>query len=504
LSHLGERVGLLLVSEFTAPSCVFIDVLPPVTRNVGIDEDRGDRALGLAQAAVDALIRVDNHLVVHLINTVHRADVHTRLIFHSDTRFSNYVWQLSRFPLLNFDSETGGQGMVSQKNVKKSVKQPSIVTRKMRFNRTSTITGIAIVGLSVFSSVASADITIGGNRSRGMGGAGLALPIDIGNNYRLNPAFLAFGSKAPAFQWPGLGYKLSGIGVSDIRDILGDVNQGGLDSDKVIELAQQYADRPVTLAVNADFGLRFAGLAIGARGEVGINTRPNEQLRTWAANGGNLANVDAGSRLDTYGYGTQQFEVGYGNSVRSKMGRLAIGFNARKVTSYYAHKFADRDTIQNSNANGVQNGSGIADDFAKSESFGMDLGVMYSPNGMDNLYIGAVIENFIEPKISFPFEAAGGGQPITANGFDPFKRNLSLGVGYVQDKLLLAADVIDLGNRAGRMETRYGAELTLNKSLVFRAGYNSRTAFTYGFSLGGLNIQLGGQAPITLGSVIRF
>jgi hypothetical protein len=374
----------------------------------------------------------------------------------------------------------------------------------MRLNHTSTIAGVAIVGFSVLSSFASADVTFGGNRSRGMGGAGLALPVDIGNNYRLNPAFLAFGSKAPTFQFPQLGYRLSGIGVGDIRDILGDVDQGGLDSDKVVDLAQQYGDRNLTLAVNADFGIRFAGLAIGARGEVGINTRPNEQLRNWSANGGDLSNVDLGSRLDTYGYGTQQLEVGYGTSVRGKMGRLSIGFNARKITSYYAHKFADRDTIQSSNANGVQNGSGIANDFAKAESFGMDLGVMYTLPGANNLYFGAVIENFIEPKIAFPFEAAGGGQGITPNGFDPFARNMSVGVGFVQDKLMLAADIIDLGNRAGRMETRYGAELALSKSLALRAGYNSRTAFSYGVSLGGLNIQIGGQAPITLGSVIRF
>ena len=68
----------------------------------------------------------------------------------------------------------------------------------------------------------------------------------------------------------------------------------------------------------------------------------------------------------------------------------------------------------------------------------------------------------------------------------------------------LCVDFIDLGNSAGRQEVRYGAELALSRGFAVRAGYNSRTAFTYGLSLGGLNVQVGGQAPLTLASVIRF
>jgi len=364
---------------------------------------------------------------------------------------------------------------------------------------------LSLVGLGLsLVAVSNADVTIGGNRSFGMGGAGLALPVDVNNNYRLNPAFLAFGSKSPSLMWPQFGYRLDGIGPSDISNLVGDVSTGGLESDKIIDIARKYSDSNKTVAAGVDFGVRFAGFAVSAKGEVGLNTVPNQQLKNWAASGGNLSNVDAGSRLDAYGYGYQRLDIGYGNSLRSGAGRFAIGANVKKVKSYYAHKFADKDTIQSGNAGGVQNGSGIANDFAEGESIGMDLGVLYSPPNMDNTYVGVVVENFIEPGIVFPFQAPGGGGLIIQNGFDPNVRTYSVGIGHVQDKLLLAADMVDIGNRAGRAETRYGAELTLTKGFAVRAGYNSRTAFSFGLSLGGFNIQVAGNAPITLGTVIRF
>ncbi len=368
-------------------------------------------------------------------------------------------------------------------------------------NHRISLTILASLG---FSALASADVTIGGTRSQGMGGAGLALPFDIGNNYRMNPAFLAFGPKAPTLQWPQFGFKLNGISFGDVSDVVGKLSNGGLDSDGVLTLARDYANSNKVVAVNTDFGVQFAGFAIGVRGELGINSRPNQQLQNWAAAGGDTSNVDLGSRLDAYGYGYQQVDIGYGNTVKTKAGKLSIGFNGKRVKSYYAHKFADKDTIQNNDANGVQNGSGIAQDFAESSSYGMDIGLIYRLPNADDVFFGAVIENFIEPGIVFPFEAPGGGSLIAAGGFDPYKRTISAGFGMSKGKLMMAADFIDLGNSAGRQEVRYGAELALTRGFAVRAGYNSRTAFSYGLSLGGLNVQIGGQAPLTLASVIRF
>lgn len=354
------------------------------------------------------------------------------------------------------------------------------------------------------ASVASADLTFGGIRAAGMGGAGLALPVDIGNNYRMNPAFLAFGNKSPAFQWPSLGYKLDGVNFGDLRDLVGDLSKGGLDNDAVIRIAQQFGDSDKLIGFNGNLGFKFGGFAIGGKGNIGVNSVPNADLQTWSQSGGSLATLPPTARLDTYGFGSQELEASYGNSVRTKAGKLTVGVNLRKVKSYYAHKFADANTIQTSNSGGVMNGSGLVGDFATKEGTGADVGVLYNPPGADNLFFGMVIENFVEPNIAFNFEAPGGGNPISALGFDPFIRTNNFGVGYVQDKVLLAADWIDVGNRAGRQETRYGAEFKISGSTFFRAGYNSRTAFTYGISLGGFNIQLGGKIPITLATAIRF
>ena len=368
-------------------------------------------------------------------------------------------------------------------------------------NRTHFLLALAIL---LISATASADVTFGGARAAGMGGAGLALPIDIGNNYRMNPAFLGFGSKAPTLQWPSIGYKLDGIGFGNVRDVVGNINHGALDASGILTLARNYADGPKAVDLNGNVGLRFGGFAIGASGDAGINSRPNAALQTWSQNGGDVNNVPLNARLDAYGFGYQQVEVGYGNTVKGPAGKLTVGANLRQIKAYYAHKFADSTTIQNNDQGGVQNGSGLTSDFATKESTGVDIGVLYNFPKANNLYVGGLIQNAIEPNIKFDYEAPGGGQPIVPNGFDPFKRNFNVGLGYAQDKLLLAADWIDLGNNAGNQQLRYGAEYAISKSIFLRAGYNSQTAFTYGISFNGLNLQLGGKAPLTLSSVIRF
>jgi hypothetical protein len=367
--------------------------------------------------------------------------------------------------------------------------------------KTQIVAGFAILGLSATS---FGDLTFGGARAAGMGGAGLALPFDIGNNYRLNPAFLGFGSKTPTLQWPSVGYKLDGFSIANIRDVVGNINHGALDATGILNLARNYATDQKAVSFGGNAGIRLGGFAVGASGEAGINSIPNAALMTWAQNGGNVNNVDPGSRLDAYGYGYQQYEIGYGNSVRTKVGKLTVGANLRRIKSYYAHKFADQATIQNNNSNGIQNGSGLLSDFASKESTGLDVGVLYNLPKVNNLFFGGLVQNAIEPDIKFNYEAPGGANPIVPNGFAPYKRNFNFGVGYAQDRLMFAADWVDVGNNAGGQQLRYGAEFALAKNAFLRAGYNSQTAFTYGVSIGGFNIQLGGKSPLTLTSVLRF
>ncbi len=361
--------------------------------------------------------------------------------------------------------------------------------------------GLIVLGISTTS---FGDVTFGGARAAGMGGAGLALPLDIGNNYRMNPAFLAFGSKAPALQWPSIGYKLGGIGIGNVRDVVGNINHGALDASGILTLARNYADGPKAISFNGNVGLKIGGFAIGGIGEAGVNSIPNAALQTWAQNGGNVNTVPSNARLDAYGFGYQQYEIGYGSSIGTRVGKLTVGANLRRIKAYYAHKFADGTTIQNNSTGGVQNGSGLLTDFATKESTGVDLGVLYNFPKINNLFLGGIVQNAIEPNLKFNYEAPGGGQPIVPNGFDPYKRTYNVGIGYVQNKLLFAVDWIDLGNHAGNQQLRYGTELTISKNTFLRAGYNSQTAFTYGLSIGGFNIQLGGKSPLTLRSVIRF
>src|SRR5581483_317151 len=54
-------------------------------------EDRLDRALRLAGAAVDALLRVDDEDPIRLVDAVHRADVHAGFVFDVDAGFGDDV-----------------------------------------------------------------------------------------------------------------------------------------------------------------------------------------------------------------------------------------------------------------------------------------------------------------------------------------------------------------------------------------------------------------------------
>src|SRR3569833_2158819 len=70
---------------------VDLDVLLPLLRHFIFHEDGVDRALRLAQTAIDALVRVDIEHVFHLVDAVNRADSHARFIFDTDAGLGNHV-----------------------------------------------------------------------------------------------------------------------------------------------------------------------------------------------------------------------------------------------------------------------------------------------------------------------------------------------------------------------------------------------------------------------------
>src|SRR2546426_6494521 len=70
---------------------VLRDVRLPLRRRVFLREDRGDRTLGLAGTAIDALVGVDVELILALVDTVHRTDIHAGAILQIDARLGDNV-----------------------------------------------------------------------------------------------------------------------------------------------------------------------------------------------------------------------------------------------------------------------------------------------------------------------------------------------------------------------------------------------------------------------------
>src|SRR5262245_56048715 len=65
-------------------------VVLPLLGHIVFREDRLDRALGHAGAAIDALVRVDVENVIALVEAVHRADVHAGVILRPEARLADH------------------------------------------------------------------------------------------------------------------------------------------------------------------------------------------------------------------------------------------------------------------------------------------------------------------------------------------------------------------------------------------------------------------------------
>src|SRR5260370_380936 len=70
---------------------VLRDIGLPLRWRVFLREDRRHRALGLARAAVDALVGMDVELVLALVDAVHRTNVHAGSVFDVDAGFRDDV-----------------------------------------------------------------------------------------------------------------------------------------------------------------------------------------------------------------------------------------------------------------------------------------------------------------------------------------------------------------------------------------------------------------------------
>jgi hypothetical protein len=178
---------------------------------------------------------------------------------------------------------------------------------------------------------------------------------------------------------------------------------------------------------------------------------------------------------------------------------LSIGARVKIVRSYYTHRFADANAIQNNTAGTLapeMNGQDTIDE----TGIGLDLGAVFSASKDQGFFIGATLENALVPKTTFDSTS-----PILqTNTIRPYPRTFNLGFGYVTPgKAVFAADYVDAFNGAGAQELRVGSELLFG-SIALRGGYESRSGFTAGIGFAGFNLAFGGNSSGQLSYALRF
>lgn len=358
--------------------------------------------------------------------------------------------------------------------------------------------------LSCTAISASADLTIGGRPSAAMGGAGLALPINYGQQGVVNPSLFAFGRKSLNFNWPSIGYRLDGITISELKDKLGNIDKGGLDSSKLTSYATTFGDSQKSFGINGDLSITASGFGLIGGGEANVTTVPNAALQTWVKGGSNQANLTGTEQLDGYGLGYAQVGLGYGRFVPSTLGKLAVGATIKEVRGYYGHKIVNSAAIAtNSNAiNGTDVPAGS--DTVQKDGVGVDAGVTLNPTLLKSLYAAFVVENLVQPNVKFDYQLPSSAQVIN-NDINVYGTTYDAGLGFVLSKrAYLAADVIDITNRASRQELRLGASLNVLSVFNVSAGYSSRSHYTLGASAFGIDVIYSTTSPVTVGSAFKF
>jgi hypothetical protein len=358
---------------------------------------------------------------------------------------------------------------------------------------------ILLCGALALTTMSCADWTIGSGRASGMGRAGLALPGDYIYSGRLNPAMYGLAPSAARFQFPRFSFRTQSISLSDLSDYFGDIDQGGLDANQLSTIARALGDEKFEFGAGGGLGFLANGFALDFNGDALVAGLPNADLRNWVSSGAQ-GNVPVNSRLDAYGLGGYQIGIGYGRRLNTPGNMdLSVGIRVKFVRSYYTHRFADANSIQNNTAGALapeMNGNDILDE----SGVGLDLGFVSSASKDQGFFFGATIENLVEPRTTFNST-----DPLLQNSIiRPYKRTFNTGFGYVAPgSVVFAADFVDMFNGAGSQEFRAGAELMAG-SIALRGGYESRSGFTLGVGLGGFNLAFGGNSSGLLSYALRF
>lgn len=357
------------------------------------------------------------------------------------------------------------------------------------------------------ASIAQTDVSAGGNRKAGMGGAGLALPVDIQLSGRMNPALFAH-NKGYRVSLPQLGYELDGLTYNQARDILKKVENGGVTASTVGTLAKQYADARKEFGGSGGFALALDGLNISVDGAANVTSIPNASLATWSKAGATgLPPSDA--QLDAYGFGYYATNFGYAKTVSDKEAKVDVGIQAKLINGYFSHYYVDATQLTTSSTMGLPATEMGGNSSLSNRSFGLDFGALVTlPTKGSRSFVGFTVQNLVEPKTSFlrtlPGQVQTSTPPLASTTFNPFARQFAVGFASQTDRTNFALDWVDLGNHAGVQALRAGFELNLNKGLSFRVGYDSRTKGTFGLSIGQLHVNFAEKNPFSLATGLKF
>lgn len=403
---------------------------------------------------------------------------------------------------------------------------------------------LAGVAIALATCAFASDFNFGSYaRSEAMGGAGLALTDDPTTTTVINPAAGAAKGQRFQFVFPSIDFHVRGATLSDLFDRTSDLSDTG--SDDVAQLAKDFAGQDTTFTLG--FSTGFSGpVGFMAEGEAQAHISPSPILKKWAEAGapttaaafaaatkdrnaldpatiindpafaGLLTNLKAAA-ADWQANPTSQAKINQvvtdlvTNTLNGSLMKTTISaktiYSLPSVMCSYRVNGSSGDLLvgtklrwlnTESKTWNVQQETGTTDiSFAavedatlykKDHGLGMDLGFIYQPQAQDVQY-ALVINNFLDPRLM------GVETPTSWN----------IGIASKPNKRLRwAIDLVNINNVYGEDgKLRMGAEWTLDKLLVLRAG-NQGKGWTYGVGILGFNFSFSSEAPNMVGKVIRF
>ncbi len=345
---------------------------------------------------------------------------------------------------------------------------------------------------------ALADFTLGGSaRAVAMGGAGLASG-DAGET-AANPAFLAESGLRLGVQWPNIATRMQGAaGLSDAISLLGNPKINVTDA---FDLVKELGSRPTEIDASANAGLLLPHSDLQVSATVRTFIKPDVNFADWVKDGSSGAPPAVGV-ADVSALGeTTLPSVGIGMylpKLDALPGKLAVGVRVKPTKAYYSHYVYNVDAGGNLNSTLAPEMGGKT--YLSASSISADMGLMFTPTVLPNFHVALMVDNLIEPKaITFNAPDIDG---LLSQDVSP--RTFSLGAAWVNNRLTLAADLVDLTGAISKAHGAVGGELRMPLGIALRGGYNSHYGFTAGFGFRGFGLAYSQRAPLMLSNAVAF